>query len=150
MPKNRTKPAIGKVISGTHGYFWWDGAICYEITSFEAKIKANRETINFSGDMWDDSKLMSVSGTWTAKIKKIYSRGMEYAEKLAQGLDPRLTLISKLADPDNGGTERVQINSCWLDELTLQAFENGKITEDEFSGGFVGFKYLDTIADPCA
>ena len=27
--------------------------------------------------------------------------------------------------------------------------ENGKITEDEFSGGFVGFKYLDTIADPC-
>lgn len=37
--------------------------------------------------------------------------------------------------------------SCWLDELTLQAFENGKITEDEFSGGFVGFKYLDTIAD---
>ena len=51
--------------------------------------------------------------------------------------------------PDNGGTERVQLMSCWLDELTLQAFENGKITEDEFSGGFVGFKYLDTIADPC-
>ncbi len=150
MVTNRTKPAIGKVISGTHGYFWWDGAICYEITSFEAKVKANRETINFSGDMWDDSKLMSVSGTWTAKVKKIYSRGKEYAEKLAQGLDPRLTLISKLADPDNGGTERVQINSCWLDELTLQAFENGKITEDEFSGGFVGFKYLDTIDDPCA
>lgn len=50
---------------------------------------------------------------------------------------------------DNGGTERVQLMSCWLDELTLQAFENGKITEDEFSGGFVGFKYLDTIADPC-
>ena len=58
-------------------------------------------------------------------------------------------LVSKLEDPDNGGTERVKLMSCWLDELTLQAFENGKITEDEFSGGFVGFKYLDTIADPC-
>ena len=57
--------------------------------------------------------------------------------------------LYQLEDPDNGGTERVQLMSCWLDELTLQAFENGKITEDEFSGGFVGFKYLDTIADPC-
>ena len=64
-------------------------------------------------------------------------------------IDERLSLISKLEDPDNGGIERVQLMSCWLDELTLQAFENGKITEDEFSGGFVGFKYLDTIADPC-
>ena len=94
-------------------------------------------------------KLMGVSGTWTAKIKKIYSRGKTYAEKLSAGFDERLSLISKLEDPDNGGTERVQLMSCWLDELTLQAFENGKITEDEFSGGFVGFKYLDTIADPC-
>ena len=29
---------------------------------------------NISWQMWDDSKLMGVSGTWTAKIKKIYSR----------------------------------------------------------------------------
>ena len=91
MAGERKLPAVGKVISGTHGYFWWNNSICYEITSFEAKLE----------------------------------------------------------DPDNGGTERVQLMSCWLDELTLQAFENGKITEDEFSGGFVGFKYLDTIADPC-
>ena len=131
MAGERKLPAVGKVISGTHGYFWWNNSICYEITSFEAKIKTNRETINFSGQMWDDSKLMGVSGTWTAKIKKIYSRGKTYAEKLSAGIDERLSLISKLEDPDNGGTE------------------NGKITEDEFSGGFVGFKYLDTIADPC-
>lgn len=149
MAGERKLPAVGKVISGTHGYFWWNNSICYEITSFEAKIKTNRETINFSGQMWDDSKLMGVSGTWTAKIKKIYSRGKTYAEKLSAGIDERLSLISKLEDPDNGGTERVQLMSCWLDELTLQEFENGKITEDEFSGGFVGFKYLDTIADPC-
>lgn len=150
MAGERIKPRPGKVISGTHGYFWWNGSICYEITSFEAKLKANRETINFSGDMWADSKLMGVEGTWSAKIKKVYSRGKVYAEKLSQGIDERLTLTSKLEDPDNGGIERIQLTSCWLDELTLQAFENGKNTEDEFSGGFVGFKYLDTITDPCA
>ena len=58
MAGERKLPAVGKVISGTHGYFWWNNSICYEITSFEAKIKTNRETINFSGQMWDDSKLM--------------------------------------------------------------------------------------------
>ena len=121
MAGERKLPAVGKVISGTHGYFWWNNSICYEITSFEAKIKTNRETINFSGQMWDDSKLMGVSGTWTAKIKKIYSRGKTYAEKLSAGIDERLSLISKLEDPDNGGIERVQLMSCWLDELTLQA-----------------------------
>ena len=147
---DRKKPPVGKVMSGTHGYLWWNGSICYEITSFEAKITANRETINFAGDMWDDSKLMGIAGEWSAAIKKVYSRGKEVAEKLAQGIDMRLTLIGKLEDPDNGGTERIQLDSCWLDELTLMKFENGSIIEDEFSGGFTGFKYLDTIADPCA
>lgn len=151
MPnRERRMPRPGEVISGTHGFLWWNSNICYEVTSWEAKIKTNRETMQFAGQMWEDSKLMSISGTWTAKIKKVYSRGKKYAEKFAKGGDERLSLISKLADPDNGGTERVQIMSAWLDELTLQAFENGKITEDEFSGGFVGFKYLDEIDDPCA
>lgn len=147
--KERTMPRAGQVISGTHGFFWWNNSICYEITSFEAKLKTNRETINFAGEMWDDSKLTGVSGTWNAKIKKVYSRGKKYAEALANGKDERITLIAKLEDPDNGGIERVQLKSCWLDELTLQAFENGKLIEDEFSGGFVGFKYLDDIDDPC-
>ena len=145
----RFKPAIGKVISGTHGFLWWNGSICYEVTSFELKLKTNRETIQFSGDMIEDSKLMSISGEWNAKVKKVYSRGKEYAEKLIKGVDERLTLIGKLADPDNGGIERVQAVGCWLDELTLMAFENAKISEAEFSGGFVDFAYLDSIADPC-
>ena len=145
----RRMPRVGQAISGTHGYFWWNGDICYEITSFEAKLKTNRETINFAGQMWDDSKLMGVSGEWSAKIKKVYSRGKYYAEQLAKGIDERLTLTAKLEDPDNGGPERIQLTSCWLDELTLQSFENGKLTEDEFSGGFTGFTYLDEITDPC-
>lgn len=35
----RIKPSPGKVISGTHGYFWWNNDICYEVTSFEAKLR---------------------------------------------------------------------------------------------------------------
>ena len=138
------------MISGTHGMVWLDGEITYEVASFEVKIKTNRETIQFAGEMIEDSKLMSVSGTWSAKIKKTFSRAKNYSEQIMKGIDPRSNLIGKLADPDNGGTERISITNCWFDELTIQQFENGKICEDELSGGFTGIQYLDAIDDPCA
>ena len=109
MASERQMPSVGKVISGTHGYFWWNNSICYEITSFEAKIKTNRETINFSGQMWDDSKLMGVSGTWSAKIKKVYSRGKVYAEKLANGIDERL---ADTGSADGAQHKLLAVTSC--------------------------------------
>ncbi len=145
----RRKPRAGEIISGTHGKVWFDGDITYELSSAEFKLKPNRETIQFASDLWEDSKLMSLSGTWSAKIKKSYSRAKKYCEALANGQDIRSTIISSLSDPDNGGTERIQVTNCWFDEVTLQAFESGKICEDELSGGFTGFKYLDHIDDPC-
>lgn len=145
----RIKPTPGKVISGTHGYFWWNGSICYEVTSFEAKVKINGETINFSGDMWEDRKIMGLSGTFTVKLKKVYSRAKSYADDLKSGKDPRLTFMGSLADPDNGGTETVTLTNCWLDEIPLMTFENGKIVEEEYSGGFTGYSYSSTISDPC-
>lgn len=146
---DRSMPRAGQVISGTHGYLWFDGSIVYEVSSFEAKIETDREDLTFAGQMIKDSKLMSVSGTWTATIKKIYSRSKSICESLMEGVDPRSTLMGKLADPDNGGTERIQLSNCWFDEATLMSFEGGSICEDELSGGFTGMKYLDEIKDPC-
>lgn len=85
MAGQRTMPKVGAVISGTHGYFWWNNSICYEITSFEAKIKTNRETINFSGQMWDDSKLMGVSGSWTAENKEGLFKRKDICRKIVTG-----------------------------------------------------------------
>ena len=47
MAGERKLPAVGKVISGTHGYFWWNNSICYEITSFEA---CNLKTMEINKD----------------------------------------------------------------------------------------------------
>ena len=80
MAGERKLPAVGKVISGTHGYFWWNNSICYEITSFEAKIKTNRETINFSGQMWDDSKLMGVRYLDSENKKDLFKRQNVFGE----------------------------------------------------------------------
>lgn len=146
---DRSMPRAGQVISGTFGYLWFDGDIAYEVSSFESTIGTDREDLTFAGQMTKDSKLMGVSGTWNATIKKIYSRSKAISESLMKGIDPRSTIIGKLADPDNGGTERIQLSNCWFDEATLMKFEGGSICEDELSGGFTGLKYLDEIKDPC-
>lgn len=142
-----TKPTARNAISGTHATCWWDGQICYEATSIEIKLKANRETVQFSGDMIEDSKLMSVSGTYTIKIRKVFSRSAEYAEQMTQGIDPRISIIAKLDDPDAWGHERVKITNAWFDEIPVFSSENGSLVEEEYSGGFTDLQFLDIIAE---
>lgn len=144
MGRKITAPNI---ISGTHTKTWWDGSVIYEASSVEAKLKTNREAITFSADMIEDSKLMSVSGTFAIKIRKVFSRSKKYAEAYMQGKDPRSEFISQLKDPDayGGGYEKVQFFNCWFDELPVIGGENGKIVEEEYSGGFTGLKFLSSI-----
>ena len=140
-----TKPTARNILSGTHATTWWDGDICYENSKIEIKIKTNRETVQFAGDMVEDSKLMSVSGTISITVRKVYSRAAEYAEQIMQGKDPRATIIAKIDDPDAWGHERVKVSNVWFDEIPVFSAENGKIVEEEYSGGFTGLEFLDKI-----
>lgn len=146
----RRKPTARQVMSGTHGIIWIDGDKCYELSKYESKLGTDRESMQFAGDMIKDSKLMAVEGTWTATVRKVFSRAKPIVTNLMKGVDTRSTIIAKINDPDNGGTERVQYSNCWFDEATIQKIEQGAICEDEFSGGFTGLEYLDTVADPCS
>lgn len=140
-----TKPTAARVMSGTQGMVYWNGDIVFEASSAESKIKTSREDITFAGDMWTDSKLMGVSGEFSIKVRKIYSRAKALAEAFKKGLDPRSELVYKLDDPDAFGAERVALHNCWFNDLDLISFENGKTAEDEFSGGFTDFDYLDSV-----
>lgn len=140
------KPTARNILSGTHATSWWDGDVCYEMSKVEVKLKTNRETVTFAGDMIEDSKLMSVSGTVSVTIRKVYSRAAEYAKQIMQGKDPRSTLIFKIDDPDAWGHERVKLSNVWFEEIPVFSAENGKIVEEEYSGGFTGLEFLDEIA----
>lgn len=133
-------------ISGSHGWLWWDNELIAEISSFEATVKPDSETVTFAGDMWDDRKLLGLSGEFKITIKKVYSRAAKLAEAYKRGEDPRSEIISKLDDPDALGHERIALHNCFFDDITLMSFESKKIAEEEYSGGFTGFDYLDKIA----
>jgi len=123
--------------NGTFGDLWWDGEKILETVSFEAKVTVNREDVSQSGDNSMDSKMMSLKGEGTLKIKKVYSRGLnKLLEAYKSGRDPRSQFIGLLNDPDALGKERVVIDNCWFNEFTLMQFENNQLLEREFPFGF--------------
>ncbi len=139
-----TKPTAPRAMSGTYGMFYWQGVPVYEVSSFEAKLKVNRETVTFAGETTEDSKLMGISGEWTVKLRKVYSRSAALAKKIKAGQDPRVTFVGKVSDPDAYGSERLVLYNCWFGDLTLMTYEAGKLIEEEFSGGFTNFSFPDT------
>ena len=48
-------------------------------------------------------------------------------------------------DPDAFGSERLVLNNCWFGDLTLMSFENAKVLEEEYSGGFTDFDFPDLV-----
>ena len=53
--------------------------------------------------------------------------------------------MARLEDPDNGGYETIQLDNCWYNDVSLMNFENGKIVEEEFSGGFTDYDLTSTM-----
>ena len=64
---------------------------------------------------------------------------------IRNGRDLRFTIISKLADPDAYGAERVAVKNVSFDDLTLADWEvatNGKV-EAPFT--FTDYEFLDLV-----
>ncbi len=138
-----------RIISGTHGYLWLDGELVAECYGFQAKIAANKEAVAMAGQMYKDSKVMSLSGTGSVRMHKVSSRMITaVGTYLQQGKDPRFTIISKLADPDSFGAERISISNVSFDDVTLADWEADKLGTVEcpftFSGGFEPLDTIDT------
>lgn len=140
------KPNAPRVMCGKWGMVYLDGEPVYETDSYEAKITIEREDVDFIGQMAKDSKMTGITGEWSLKIKKVFSRGAQLlAEKVKKGQDVRVQIISKIDDPDAYGSERLVIENAWFNGLTLQKFENSKMIDEEYSGGFTDFYFPDLV-----
>ncbi|MCK9479705.1 MAG: phage tail tube protein [Firmicutes bacterium] len=140
------KPTAPRVMNGKWGMIYWDGEPIFEVSKFEAKLKLEREDLDFAMQMASDSKMTGYSGEFSFTIKKIFSRGqIKFANAIKQGRDIRCQLIGKLSDPDAYGSERLVLNNCWFSDLVLMSFESSKTLEEEFSGGFTDFDFPDLV-----
>lgn len=135
-----------RVMSGTWGEVWLDNEYVAEAYKFSAKISYNKQAIARCGQMANDQKVTSYSGTGSIGMHKINSRmGRLMGDKIRDGQDVRFTIIAKLDDPDAYGAERIRIENVSFDDLTLADWESdvpGKI-ESPFT--FTDYEYLDAV-----
>ena len=136
-----------RVISGTQGEVWIDGFYMAEVTGCEAKMTLKKQEVNQVKVMGGGQKVIGVEGKGTVKFNKVSSHMLvKLAESIKAGKTATATIISKLDDPDAYGVERVALNNCVFDEVTLVDWEAGKLGEESYSFTFSDFELLDTIA----
>lgn len=136
-----------RVISGTWGEAWLDGAKAAETYGLQAKVAFNKETVAMCGQMAQDAKVTSVTPTGSIRFHKVNTRMARLiGEKIMNGEDIRFTIISKLKDPDAYGAERVALYNVSFDDLTLADWEAATVGKIECPFTFTRFEYLDQIA----
>lgn len=135
-----------RVINGTFGQVWLNDEEVMEAYGLQAKIEKKKEEISICGRVGSESKMIGFIGKGNLKIRKISSRmGQLVAESLRKGKDIRFQVISKLADPDSYGAERILIKNVSFDDLTLADWEAAKSGAVDVPFTFSDFEYMDFI-----
>ena len=136
-----------QVINGSYGEIWLENEYMAEITGFEAKIDIEYEDINRPRKLGKGKKMMGFEGTGSLKFHKVTSRFIRLiSDRLKEGRQISVTIISKLDDPDSLGAERVVIKNATFNDLTLANWEAKTKGEGESPFNFDDWDLLDLIA----
>lgn len=135
-----------RVMSGTWGEVWLDGEYVSECYGLQAKVSFIKEDVQLCRQMATDKKVTGMNCTGSLRLHKVNSRmALAIGERIKRGQEPRFTVISKLADPDAFGSERIVLRNLSFDDLTLADWEvatNGKV-EAPFT--FTDYEFLDSV-----
>lgn len=135
-----------RVINGTYGQVWLDDVQVLETYGLQAKVEKKKEELSICGRPGTETKLIGFTGKGTLKVRKVNSRmGGLLTEGLRKGRDVRFQVISKLADPDSFGAERILLKNVSFDDLTLADWEAAKAGAVDIPFTFSDFEYLDLI-----
>jgi hypothetical protein len=129
------------VRSGTFGSMWLNGEQMSECYGLQIKVSKTKESVPRCGATVEGNKFMSAKITGSVKLYNATSRLINtQAADLKAGKDTRFTIVSKLADPDNPDTQRIQVTGVSFDDLTLADWEAAKLgtieapfTADDFT-----------------
>lgn len=137
-----------RVINGTWGEVWVDDDYMAEVTALEAKVSLEKTEVNQVGTLAKGYKVTEIEGKGTLKMNKVSSYFIrKLSDNIKAGKTTSCTIISKLADPDSFGAERIQLNGCTFDELTLADWEAKKPGEESVAFSFTGWDVLDCIKE---
>lgn len=137
-----------KVINGTFGELWIDDYYMSEVTGLQAKISLEKTEVNQTGTLAKGYKITGIDCKGTVKMNKVSSYFInKLSENLKAGKTTTCTIISKLADPDSDGMEKIKLTGCTFDEMTLADWEAKKLGEESYAFTFTGWEVMDSIAE---
>jgi hypothetical protein len=137
---------VKRVINGTYGQVWLNEEQVMETYGLQAKVEKKKEELSICGRPGTETKLIGFSGKGTLKVRKVNSRmGKLLTDGLRKGIDVRFQIISKLADPDSFGAERILLKNVSFDDLTLADWEAAKAGAVDIPFTFSDFEYMDLI-----
>ena len=135
-----------EVINGTWGEVWINDELVDEIKAFQAKYEFDKEEVNIAGDMFTHYKVIGYNGSGSMTLNKTNSRMIKMLiEYVKEGLEPEITIVGKLADPGNEGSERISLSEVSFDDLTLFDFEVKALGVVECPFTFTECSVLDSI-----
>ncbi|EOS27620.1 hypothetical protein C806_00067 [Lachnospiraceae bacterium 3-1] len=135
-----------RVINGTFGEMWIDGEYMAEVTGLNAKVTLEKTDVSQTGTLVKGYKVTGIDCKGTIKMNKVTSYFIsKLSENLKKGKTTTATIISNLNDPDSNGNERIQLDGCIFDELTLIDWETKKMGEESIAFTFTSWTVLDEI-----
>lgn len=126
---------------------WIDNEKIAEFSKVNAKVTPDRKDVQLGLSV--DSKIVALKGEGSITLEKVYSRGKKIANKLIKGHDPRVRIVTNLADPDTPGKqeERISLDNVWFNSIDLINIARGEVIEEEYPFGFTpeDLKYENDI-----
>lgn len=136
------------VMNGTFGELWIDGDYMAQITEFKATVTLDKTEINMVKKLQKQNKVTGMTCKGSLKMNKISSYMInKLNEDMKNGKQTVCTIISKLADPDANGTERITIKDAVFDELILADWAAKKMGEETYNFTFSDWDILDATDD---
>ncbi|HOV80757.1 MAG TPA: phage tail tube protein [Bacillota bacterium] len=127
-----------RTILGTYGQVFIDGIWQTNINHLEANVEIQKRELNLSGDPWVRHKKGPMKGTGTMSGFKVTS------EMIQRGFS-KFEIVSKLADPEAYGCERIRLMNVMPDRLQLANWTAGEEVTEEIPFTFEGYEPLDPI-----
>lgn len=134
-----------RIINGSYGEIHLDGKWLTSFTSCEVKEEYEWSELKLSGDRRIKHKLAGVKGSGTLKGYKVTS---DLQAALLGNPTGQFQIISKLADPESYGTERIRINKVKFTTSPLITWKTGEMVEEEWQFVYDGEpEFVDAIVE---
>lgn len=141
----RSNFSARRIPNGTYGSYWLNDERMAEVYGCQAKVQVNTETINQCGQFMEDYKPISGKGTGSLMLYKVDSGMIEYMRTVQDGQIPVGKIVTKVADPDSAGFERIAYYGVMFTDLTLADWEAAKISRITAPFTFTRWEPLDLI-----